>query len=185
MPVEYPLYAKDVVSITVFREPDLSIQNVPISADGVLTLPLIGRIMAAGQTPTQLQRTLKSAFSKGILQHPDVTVTVMDYASHYVTVEGAVSEAGIFKFPPGTRLSGAIALGGGETRVAKDLIIVMRPTPEGMTVAKFDYGAMRAGTMIDPLILPGDRVIMGKSALAQFWQDLLVALPAFTIFTRL
>jgi polysaccharide export outer membrane protein len=54
-----------------------------------------------------------------------------------------------------------------------------------MTVAKFDADAMLNGTMIDPLVLPGDRIIVGASGPKQLWQDLIQALPAFAIFTRL
>jgi polysaccharide export outer membrane protein len=49
-------------------------------------------------------------------------------------------------------------------------------------VAKFDYGQIRQGTMLDPILEPGDRVVMGTDGLSQFWEDLLMALPAFGIF---
>ena len=51
-------------------------------------------------------------------------------------------------------------------------------------VAKFDYRAVSQGTMIDPVLEPGDRVVVGTSGLSQFWQDLLRALPAFGLFTN-
>lgn len=185
MPANYPLHANDVVSITVFREPDLSVQNVLIDAEGFVAMPLIGKIKASGQTPEELQGTIKRALGNGMLRDPQVTVSVMDYASHLVAVEGAVSKAGLYRFTPGTRLSGAIALAGGGSRVAKKLIIVLRPDQDGMTVAKFDADAMLKGTMIDPLVLPGDRIIVGTSGPKQLWQDLIQALPAFALFTRL
>mgnify|MGYP007056299579 FL=1 len=53
-----------------------------------------------------------------------------------------------------------------------------------MAVAKFDYAQVRAGTMIDPVLAPGDRVVVGTSGLSQLWQDFLKAVPAFALFTR-
>jgi hypothetical protein len=49
-------------------------------------------------------------------------------------------------------------------------------------IAKFDYGQVRQGTMLDPVLQPGDRVVMGTDGLSVFWEDLLKALPAFGVF---
>ena len=62
---------------------------------------------------------------------------------------------------------------------------IFREAPQGLTVAKFDYRAVQQGTMIDPVLQPGDRVVVGTSGLSQFWQDVLKTLPAFAIFTNL
>jgi polysaccharide export outer membrane protein len=71
----------------------------------------------------------------------------------------------------------------GPERTAKiDQVAFFRETPEGMTIAKFDYGQVRQGTMLDPVLQPGDRVVMGTDGLSVFWKDLLQALPAFGIF---
>ena len=37
---------------------------------------------------------------------------------------------------------------------------------------------------LDPILEPGDRVVVGTSALSQFWQDLIKTLPAFALFTN-
>jgi polysaccharide biosynthesis/export protein len=49
-------------------------------------------------------------------------------------------------------------------------------------VAKFDYAAVRQGAMLDPVLQPGDRVVMGTDGLSVFWADLLQALPVFGVF---
>ncbi len=49
-------------------------------------------------------------------------------------------------------------------------------------VAKFDYRQISQGTMMDPVLQPNDRVVVGTDGLSVFWQDLLKALPAFGIF---
>lgn len=38
--------------------------------------------------------------------------------------------------------------------------------------------------MVDPVLKPGDRVLIGFSGLAQAWQDFLTAAPLIAVFTR-
>jgi polysaccharide export outer membrane protein len=61
-------------------------------------------------------------------------------------------------------------------------VAVFRESPQGIMIAKFDYQQVRQGTMLDPVLEPGDRVVMGTDGLSVFWEDLLKALPAFGIF---
>ncbi|WP_240504335.1 polysaccharide biosynthesis/export family protein [Tsuneonella mangrovi] len=182
----YLLKPADSISLIVFREPDLSLQSVAIGVDGTISFPLLGKVQAAGLTTAQLADKIQQELGDGYLKDPHVAVNVIDYGSHVVTVEGAVKKAGIYNYQPGTRLSGAIALAEGTSNVAKLRdVAIFRQRPDGIWVAKFDYREVVKGTMIDPLIAPGDRVVVGTSALSQAWQDTLKALPAFAIFTRL
>ena len=112
-----------------------------------------------------------------------MSVNIADFASHLVTVEGAVESPGVYPFQPGARLSTAIALASGPKRTAKmSQLAVFRETPEGIMVAKFDYAQISSGTMLDPILEPGDRVVMGNSGLSQFWEDVLRTIPALGIF---
>ena len=182
----YLLRPSDHVSVIVFREEELSSPDLVISAEGRISVPLVGEVQAAGMTAQQLELRLEQMFDQRYLRSPDVSVNVVEYASHMVTVEGAVEQPGLYPFAPGTRLTGGISLAQGPDRVAdvRD-VAVFRETPEGMMIAKFDYAKVRAGTMIDPVLHPGDRVVVGTNNLSQTWQDLLRALPAFGLFTRL
>ena len=182
----YRLLPNDVLSVQVFREPDLSRDEIIIASDGSISLPLLGEVDAVGLTVNELETYIKSQFGSRYLRDPEVSVNVKEYRSHQVTVEGAVKQPGLYDFRPGTRLSGGIALAQGTVREAKiSEIAVFRDMPGGKEVAKFDLAAMRAGTMADPLLRPGDRIVVGTDGLTQLWQDLLRALPAFGLFTQL
>lgn len=182
---EYVIRPADVLSITVFREEQLSANSVAVGADGHVSLPLIGRVAVAGQTTTSIEQRIEDALAAGYLQNPEVAVNVVLYGSHVVTVEGAVKQPGLYKFTPGTRLSGGISLAQGPDRTAKTTdIAVFRESTEGMQVAKFDYQAVRAGTMIDPVLQPGDRIVVGTNGLSVFWQDVLRSIPFFGLFSR-
>lgn len=182
----YRLRPADRLSIDVFREEELSVPEVSVSVEGRISVPLIGPVQAEGMTVDELERTLERLYDERYLRSPDVAVNVLEYASHKVTVEGSVERPGLYAFSPGTRLTGGIALAAGPKRVAdvRD-VAVFRETEQGTMIAKFDYAQVRAGEMLDPVLYPGDRIVVGTDNLSQTWQDLLRALPAFGLFTQL
>lgn len=182
-PTSYKLRPADLISVAVFREPDLTLDRVRIGVEGNISLPMVGSVPAAGVTAKQLEQDFTRRFAAAGLRNPVVNVNIIEYASHLVTVEGAVDKPGVYPFQPGARLSAAIALASGPKRTAKaSQLVVFREAPEGVMVAKFDYRQLRQGTMLDPVLEPGDRVVMGTDGRTQFWEDLLKALPAFGLF---
>ena len=182
----YLLRPADEISVTVFREEELSVPELTISAEGRISAPLVGEVQAAGMTAQQLEQHLEQLYDARYLRSPDVAVNILNYGSHIVTVEGAVKNPGLYPFNPGTRLTGGMSLAAGPERVAdvRD-VAIFRQSGEGTMVAKFDYAQVRAGTMLDPVLYPGDRVVVGTDSLSQTWQDILRALPAFGLFTQL
>jgi len=179
----YALRPADQVSVVVFREPDLSLSAVRVGVEGNISLPMLGSIPAAGMSAKQLEQDVTRRLAAAGVKNPMVSVNIGEYASHLVTVEGAVESPGVYPFQPGARLSTAIALASGPKRVSKESqLAVFRETPEGIMVAKFDYAQIRQGTMLDPILQPGDRVVVGTDGLSQFWEDLLKTIPAFGIF---
>ena len=182
-PTSYLLRASDKISVNVFREPDFSLQSVQIGVEGNVSLPMIGSVQAAGMTTGEFEADVTRRLAAAGLKSPTVSVNIAEYASHLVTVEGAVEDPGVYAFQPGARLSSAIAMAKGPSRTARtQQVAVFRETPDGIRIAKFDYGEMARGTMLDPILQPGDRVVMGSDGLSVFWQDFLRAIPAFGIF---
>lgn len=144
---------------------------------------MLGSIPAAGMTAKQFEQDVTRRLAAAGLKTPMVSVNIAEYASHLVTVEGAVNLPGVYTFQPGARLSSAIALAKGPQRIANtQQVAVFRESLQGIMVAKFDYQQVSRGTMLDPILQPGDRVVMGTDGLSVFWEDLLKALPAFGVF---
>jgi len=179
----YALRPADQIAVVVFREPDLSLPAVRVGVEGNISLPMIGSIPAAGMSAKQLEQDVTRRLAAAGVKNPMVSVNIAEYASHLVTVEGAVTSPGVYSFQPGARLSTAIALASGPSRVSKaSQLAVFRETPEGIMVAKFDYAKVRQGTMLDPILEPGDRVVLGTDGLSQFWEDVLKTIPAIGVF---
>lgn len=183
LPDAYTLQPSDVIGVNIFREEGLSAESVAIGADGFISLPLIGAIKAQGLTTRDLENAVTQRLRQTYLKQPAVNVNIAEYKSHRVTVEGAVKEPGVYAFQPGDRLSSAIALAKGNTRTAKlSNIAIFREFDGEMAIARFDYKQIQQGTAMDPIINPGDRIVVGTSNLSQAWQDVLKALPAAGLF---
>jgi polysaccharide export outer membrane protein len=183
---KYLLRASDSISVNVFREPDFSLDNVRVGVEGNVSLPMLGSIPAAGLTAAEFEQDVTRRLAAAGLRNPLVAVNISEYASHLVTVEGAVNRPGVYAFQPGSRLSAAIAMGGGTGRTAaRDQVAVFRESGEGVMVAKFDYSQINQGIMLDPVLEPGDRLVVGTDGMSVFWQDLLTALPAFGVFATI
>jgi polysaccharide export outer membrane protein len=90
---DYVLGAGDKISVSVFGDPDLSQPDISISGRGVITLPLVHEVQAAGKTAAELQSTISAAYKDGhFLKDPQVTVIIKEIRSSPVTIAGAVGK---------------------------------------------------------------------------------------------
>lgn len=95
---EYTIGVGDVLTVRVWQRDDLGGQ-VTVDYDGSITLPLLGTIRAAGQTPAGLGEELTRRYSFVDRQVSQVTVQVTEYKSRKVYVMGQVQKPGTYSFP--------------------------------------------------------------------------------------
>jgi polysaccharide biosynthesis/export protein len=100
----YVIGAQDVVDISVWKEPDLS-------------LPLLNDVQAAGLTPTQLATQITTSLNK-FLTNPQVTVIVSAINSQRIFILGEVSKPGAFPLLPGMTILQGLSSAGGFTPYA-------------------------------------------------------------------
>lgn len=90
----YVLGPTDVVSVSVWRNPDLSL-SVPVRPDGKISMPLVGDVEAAGRRPEELADTIAFLLDSYI-REPQVSVVVTSMGSNEfrdrVRVTGAVQQ---------------------------------------------------------------------------------------------
>jgi polysaccharide export outer membrane protein len=101
----------DSISLVVFEEPNLS-KEWRVSESGELFLPMIGRVVAAGKTVSQLEGELKERY-KTFIKDPQLTLFLSQLRSRPVTVSGAVRNPGIYQIEGGVTLYQSLALAGG------------------------------------------------------------------------
>lgn len=127
-PNAYAIGVGDVIEISVWKSPELSV-SVPVRPDGRVSVPLLGDIQAAGMTPLALKEKLAVDFKKYVTA-PEVSVVIKEINSRKVFVTGEVKTPGAFDLQPRAKLMQILAMAGGLTPYAKGKVIVLRDNRE-------------------------------------------------------
>jgi polysaccharide export outer membrane protein len=113
----------DVIEVTVWRNETLS-RTVPVRPDGVISLPLVNDVQAAGLTPMELRQILIQKFAT-FVQAPEVSVIVREVHSARVSVLGQVVHPGLYELRGPTTLLEVLAHAGGLNPFASRSEIVL------------------------------------------------------------
>jgi polysaccharide export outer membrane protein len=156
----YIIGPDDSLKIDVYGSPDLS-TALPVRPDGMITLPEIGDIPAAGRTPMQLTADIAAQVKKLVVD-PTVTVTVMAVNSKHVFLIGEIGHQGPLSITPGMTILQAISAAGGLTPYAnKKHIYILRGDPGKQQKIPFDYTkALKKGDMQGVTLQPGDTIVV-------------------------
>jgi polysaccharide biosynthesis/export protein len=153
---------EDVLSISVWKEPEIS-RAVAVRSDGKITLPLMGELVAAGKTPSQLQTEITSGLRPYIAE-PAVTVIVQEIKSKRFNILGHIQRPGAYPLNPPVTIMDAIALAGGLRDFAKSKsIYVLRAGADGKTTRlPFNYKDVIRGVHPEQNILlePHDTIFV-------------------------
>lgn len=76
----YKMAVGDQLQISVWKNPELSV-SAPIRPDGKVSVPLIGEVMAVGNTPEQLAADVERKLA-AYLKSPNVTVILTSLQGH-------------------------------------------------------------------------------------------------------
>lgn len=178
----YRLGPTDVITVSVFAAPELD-REAPIDAAGNFSMPLTGTIAAAGKTPQQLERAIEDELRGKYLRDPHVTVNVKEARAHVVTVDGEVTEPGVYAVVGGMTLQQAIARAKGPSDIADiKRVIVFRTAGGQRMAAMFNLLDIRSGRYADPQVYGNDIIIVGEHATRRFLRDYAMAIPVLGRF---
>lgn len=123
---EYRLAAGDSVRITVFQNPDLSIET-RLSEAGTISFPLLGTVRLAGMTTGQAERRIADGLRDGnFVKQPQVSVLVSQVRGNQVSVLGQVGRPGRYPIETGElRLTDLLATAGGISATGSDVVTVV------------------------------------------------------------
>jgi len=143
----YTLGTGDELKITVYGEASLSGQFV-VDQAGMISIPLIGDVKAAGLTLHEMKNTVRESLLDGYLKHPLLSVEVISYRPYII--DGEVVSPGQYPFQQGVTIRQAITVAGGfKYAIYKhEAIITRRGDPEEK--------AFKAS--LDALVHPGDYI---------------------------
>lgn len=170
---EYPtpsgflLGPEDVLDITVWKNQDLS-RSVAIRPDGLISLPIIGDVQAAGLTADALAQRIAERLKQFVASSPAVSVSVKDLNSYSVFVMGEVTKPGKYQLKSYITLLQAISMAGGFTEYAKrNKLQVVRTTPNGdhklhevHIPVRYDDVVAGKGEPGNLVLLSGDTVVV-------------------------
>ena len=158
---EYKIGPEDVLSISVWKNDPMS-RVVPVRPDGMISLPLLDDIMAAGLTPTELRNLLAQKLAEYV-PSPAVTVIVNDVKSFKVSVIGEVVRPARYELKSRTSVLDVLALAGGFNQfAARTRIVVLRQDGDKKVRIPFNYNRVTAGAADEENIYlrPGDIVLV-------------------------
>jgi polysaccharide export outer membrane protein len=105
----------DILSISVYDEPDLTLESVPVRPDGMIAFPLIGDVQVAGRNVEDVSNEIRERLLQFVLE-PRVSVVVTEFNSLDYTLYGEVVHPGVYPLTTDVSISAAIAKAGGLTK---------------------------------------------------------------------
>jgi len=157
----------DRLSVTFWQQPDLN-REVRVDENGMISLPVIGEIKAAGQTPNELSKKIIQQMSIYNTPVSQATVNVVEFNSRSVVVSGHVLTPGSRRYEKIPDVWQVILDAGGPTSDA-DLSRVSIVRKEGgkSNIINVDlYKIIQSGDLSKaPQLQPGDLVNVPLSTL--------------------
>lgn len=163
----YTINAGDQVEVYVWGEDRLQ-RSIRVLPDGTFSFPLVGRVVAQGMLPEQIE----TAISNGLATQyrgspPQVTVSVSSPSGFIFSVIGRVRSPSTFTPGRYINLVEAITMAGGPDQFANlDNITIIRKKGSELTSIKFRLGGAMKGNLSEaaareiPQIETGDTVIV-------------------------
>ncbi len=180
---EYRIGPSDLLEISVFQVKELD-RTVRVNSRGLISLPLLGAVNAAGLSATELEDQIAAKLKENYLQNPQVSVFIKEFTSQRVTTEGQVEKAGIYPIAGNTTtLLQALAIAGGVKELAEDSVSIFRLADAGKRqLLEFNIERIRAGAVVDPTLKNNDIVVVGKDESRSFVKNLADTLRGFIGF---
>ncbi len=129
-PSSYVLGPNDQVSVDVVELPEINAKSYRIDSGGSISLPLIGRVQAAGLTLKQFEDELTARLQTQV-RNPHLVTGLVETRSQPVSVMGFVNTPGTQQLTGSKTLFDVIAMAGGLKPEAGDMIKITRIPAEG------------------------------------------------------
>ena len=126
---EFVIGPLDQLSVVVWKNREMS-ADVTVRPDGIITLPLIGDVKAAGRTPSELQKEIAKRYGDFVRDEEMVlSVGVIAVNSYQFTVMGSVEHGGLMTSRSYLTVMEALAMAGGPNRFAGSSLYIVRGNP--------------------------------------------------------
>ena len=156
----YVIGIDDMLHIAVWKEPDLT-TTLPVRSDGMISLPLLNDVQAAGLTPMQLAALLSQKLKKYVAT-PNVTVVVTQVNSHRIYVLGEVTRTGPIALLHDMTVMQALSTVGFTQFANTKGIYILRADNGQEKKIPFNYKRAIKGdaAWLNVLLQPGDMIVV-------------------------
>jgi polysaccharide export outer membrane protein len=122
---EYRIGSGDVLRVSVYQNPDLSLET-RVTEAGTISFPLLGSVRVGGLTVTAAERVIAEGLRNGnFVRQPQVNLVVMQVRGNQVSVLGQVNRPSRFPLEVADlRLSDLLAMAGGVSNTGSDIVVV-------------------------------------------------------------
>ena len=157
---EFRIGPEDTLQISVWKNEAMS-KTIPVRPDGMISLPLLNEVKAAGLTPSELRQVIATRLAE-YMPTPEVSVILTDVRSFKVSVIGEVRRPARYELKSWTTILDVLALAGGFTDfAARNRIVVLRPNGKTIKSIQFNYNKVATGGEQENFYLrPGDIVLV-------------------------
>ncbi|WP_292071047.1 polysaccharide biosynthesis/export family protein [Brevundimonas sp. UBA7534] len=174
---EYLLYPGDEIEVAMPTAAELT-RTLRVAPDGRIALPLIGNVMAADRSLTELQQGLSAAYASQLVR-PVIEVTLRQAGPIRVWIDGEVRTPGVIEMVGDLDAYQAVVQAGGLMPSARpDSVALVRRGPGGSRMMRvIDLRPRRAEVVA---LRRGDIVFVPRSTLgelAAFFTQVRSALP--------
>jgi len=157
---EYQVGPLDQLKVVVWKNQELS-ADVVVRPDGVVTLPLIGDVKAAGRTPTQIQKEISQRYANFIrVEESVVSVGVSQVNSLSFSISGNVEKAGVYSVKSYVTVLEAIATAGGPNKYAGTAAYIVRGTPSRKIPIDLKEASYGEHPEMNVVVLRGDLIVV-------------------------
>lgn len=167
----------DTILVDVFNVPDLS-RELQVDASGRIAMPLAGTIDARGKTAEELAGSIATALRAKYVRNPEVTVNIKTSVSQVVTIDGQVTEPGLYPVTNQMTLLRAIASAKGFSEYARvDDVVILRTVDGRRMAGLYNVAAIRRGNYDDPPVYANDVIVVGDSPQRRLFRDFIALSP--------
>ncbi len=173
-PTEYRLGAGDVVRISVFQNPELTLET-RVTEAGVVSYPLLGQVRLGGQSVTEAESLIATGLRNGnFVKSPQVTLVVLQVRGNQASVLGQVNRPGRYPIEVADmRLTDLLAMAGGTAAGGADLVVITGTRSGQPFRQEIDLPTLFAvgGAARDLFILNGDTVWVDRQPLVYIYGE--------------
>lgn len=122
---EYRIGSGDTLRITVFQNPDLSLET-RVTESGIISYPLIGSVKVGGLSVTQAEAAIAEGLRKGnFVKQPQVAIALVQVRGNQANVLGQVNRPGRYPIEVADmRLTDMLAVAGGVAPPGGEVVVV-------------------------------------------------------------